>query len=437
MRSLCSDRLLVLVPLLAAGLVPVTAAGTDDALMDKLVEKGILTTEEVKTLRAEAAKDFTTAYAAKSGLPDWVSSLKLKGDLRVRAEQLRFDTAALVDRTRFRYRLRFGVVASLRDDFEVGFQLASGDDAKPITNNQTFTGNASKKPVYTDLAYAKWNPLHDGAWSGGVTVGKMENPFSFTEMVFDMDYTPEGAAAQLAYKPGDAHQLKLVGGGFVVNELRASSHDPFLVGAQARWDATWSKAWKSSVGVAALGLGNDETLTTASIPDVNVGNTRGPSTAPLDGFTPLVADASVTWSGGTVPGYPGAFPVKLAVEALDNPAAPSQNTGFSGGVTFGKAGKKGTWEVSYQYRYLESDAWFEEVVDDDFGAVYGTASARGAAGFAGGTNTRGHILKASYSPYDSLTLSFGCYLTELIQRNAGDTSPDGVLRLRFDAVWKF
>ena len=74
---------------------------------------------------------------------------------------------------------------------------------------------------------------------------------------------------------------------------------------------------------------------------------------------------------------------------------------------------------------------------NDFGAVYGTVSSRGPAGFAGGTNTRGHILKASYSPYDSLTLSFGCYLTELIQRNSGDTSPDGVLRLRFDAVWKF
>ena len=436
MKPLCPARLLPLVPLLAIGIAPVMVAGTDDALLDKLVEKGILTTGEAKTLRAEADKDFTTAYAAKSGLPDWVSSLKIKGDFRVRAEQIDFDTAALADRTRFRYRLRVGFMATLKDDFEVGFQLASGEGG-PISHNQTFTGNASKKPIYVDLAYAKWTPLHDGTWSGALTAGKMENPFSFSEMLFDMDYTPEGAAVQLGHKLSDAHQLKLSSGGFVLNELRASSHDPFLLGAQARWDATWSKTWKSSVGVAALGLSNDETLTTASIPDVNIGNTRGASGAPLHGFNPLVADASVTWSGGSVPGYPGAFPVKLAVEAMNNPAAPHQNSGFNGGVTLGKAGKKGTWELSYQYRYLESDAWFEEFTDDDFGAVYGTVSSRGPAGFAGGTNTRGHILKASYSPYDSLTLSFGCYLTELIQRNAGDTSPDGVVRLRFDAVWKF
>lgn len=422
--------------LLAIGLASAALAGPDDALLNKLVEKGILTTAEAKNLRTEADKDFTTAFAAKSGLPDWVSSLKLKADFRVRAEQIDYASHALADRTRFRYRLRVGLAATLKDDFEVGFQLASGDGI-PISHNQTFTGNASKKPIYVDLAYAKWTPLHDGTWSGGLTAGKMENPFSFSELVFDADYTPEGAAAQFGYQVNNAHRLKLVGGGFVVNELKDSAHDPFLFGAQARWEAAWSKTLMSSVGVAALGLSNDETLTTANIPNVNVGNTRGASTAPLHGFNPLLADASVTWSGATVPGYPGAFPIKLAGEAMHNPAAPHQNSGYSGGITFGKAGKKGTWELSYQYRYLESDAWFEEFTDDDFGAVYGTLSARGPAGFAGGTNTRGHILRASYSPYDSLTLGFTMYLTELIQRNPGDLSPDGVTRLRFDAVWKF
>ncbi len=440
MKHFRTAHLFSLTSLLTIGLGTSAWAGTDDALLNKLVEKGILTTEEAKTLRVEADNDFTTAYTAKSGMPDWVNGLKLKGDLRMRAEQIDFDTGALADRTRFRYRLRVGVVATLRDDFEVGFQLTSGDDGKPITHNQTFTGNGSKKPLYVDLAYAKWTPLHEGAWSGGLIVGKMENPFSFTEMVFDLDYTPEGGGAQVAYKLSDSHLLKFTGGGFVLNELKASSHDPFLVAAQARWDATWSKAWKSSVGVAVLGLSNDQTLTTASIADVNVGNTRtvtGASGVPLFGFNPVVADASVIWNGGQVPGYPGAFPVKFAVEAMNNPAAHHQNSGFSGGITFGKAGKKGTWELSYQYRYLESDAWFEELTDDDFGAVYGTLSARGPAGFAGGTNTRGSIIKASYSPYDSLTLGLTAYVTELIQRNPGDPSPDGVLRIRFDAVWKF
>lgn len=420
--------------------IPVHLSASEDALLNKLVEKGILTSDEAKTLRTEADQDFTKAYAAKSGLPEWVSSLKLRGDLRLRAEQISFDTGAFPDRTRLRYRLRFGVVAAMKDDFEVGFQLASGD-GNPISNNTTLANNASKKPIGIDLAYAKWTPLHTGSWSGGLTAGKMENPFTFSEMVFDLDYTLEGAAIQFGYKLNDAQQFKLVGGGFVLNELKASSHDPFLVAAQARWESSWSKEWKSSVGVAVLGITHDETLTTGSITDVNTGNTRttlpGPGAAPAYGFSPVVADAAVTWTGLTLPGYPGAFPVKLAVEFMNNPAASHQNSGFNGSLNLGKAGKHGTWELSYQFRYLEADAWFEELIDDDFGAVYGTASRRGPAGFGAGTNVRGHILKASYSPYDSLTLSFGVYLTELVQRNGDDTGSDGALRLRLDALWKF
>ena len=54
-----------------------------------------------------------------------------------------------------------------------------------------------------------------------------------------------------------------------MEKIKASSHDPLLVAVLTRWDATWSKAWKSSVGVAVLGLSNDQTVTTASIADMN------------------------------------------------------------------------------------------------------------------------------------------------------------------------
>src|SRR4051812_40331957 len=98
-------------------------AQSADALIDKLVDKGILTVKEANELREESDKGFNTAYSVKSGMLDWVTALKFNGDLRGRYEGFFGDNPAFVDRERFRYRLRFGAVATLKDDLEVGLRL--------------------------------------------------------------------------------------------------------------------------------------------------------------------------------------------------------------------------------------------------------------------------------------------------------------------------
>ena len=45
-------------------------AQANDALLDKLVDKGILTTKEAQELRDESDKGYTTAFQAKTGMPD-------------------------------------------------------------------------------------------------------------------------------------------------------------------------------------------------------------------------------------------------------------------------------------------------------------------------------------------------------------------------------
>ena len=50
---------------LAAPNIP---AQSVDALLDKLVDKGILTVKEANELKAESDKDFTKAYQVKSGM---------------------------------------------------------------------------------------------------------------------------------------------------------------------------------------------------------------------------------------------------------------------------------------------------------------------------------------------------------------------------------
>lgn len=431
-------------------LIPNVNAQSSDALLDKLVDKGILTVKEAQELRDESDKNFNQALQVKNGMPDWVSALKFNGDIRARYENFSGENPLFQDRNRFRYRVRFGVVATFADDLEAGFKLTTSDVASggannegdPISGNTTFQNNGSKKLIYIDQAYGKWSPLKGPDFTGSLTVGKMENPFVFSDMVFDPDYTPEGAAIQLGYQINDKHSVKFNGGAFVIDELAANANDPYMLGAQVRWDAAWTPKLSTSMGLAWLDLMNSAYITNSTIPNINRGNTHSAAGGWVYKYHPIVADASATYMLDSFPLYPGAFPIKVGGEYMYNPGAPSSadNYAYSAGVTFGKAGKKKTWEFAYTYKFLGADSWFEEVVDSDFGAFYSAANSpanSGAGiGYGAGTNVKGHILRLSYSPFDAVTLSAKVFLTDLITRYPNNSN-SGMTRLQVDAQWKF
>jgi hypothetical protein len=458
------------VALTTALAAPSVQAQSADALLDKLVDKGILTVDEANELRDQTDKDFTAAYSVKSGLPDWVTSLRIGGDFRGRYEMFNSGEPTFVDRHRFRYRVRPGIVAGLRDNFEVGFRLTSSEaqgtfGGDPISGNTTFQDNASKKFVYIDLAYAKWTAFNNRVSSGVFTIGKMENPFVFSDMVFDGDYTPEGLAQQFSFNLNEAHALKLNLGQFAVDEISTSSRDPYLFGAQVRLESTWNKHWATSLGLAALALTSEENLTetpagapvatpvrdaagnqigtvnlpgaaaSSTVPNVNRGNTRTAAGVLANNFNPFVADAAVTYTLESFPRYNAPFPIRLAAEYMVNPAADDRNEGYALGITFGKSGRRGLWDVSYRWKHLEADAWWEELVDSDFGGLTPAAGATRAA-YASGTNVEGHIFKASYSPFDSLTIGVTYFLAEIIA-GTPSTFDESVGRLQLDAVWRF
>ena len=62
------------------------AATSVDSLIQKLVEKGILTDKEATQLKGQIASDEsnTIETGAKKQLPDWLSSIKFSGDFRLR-----------------------------------------------------------------------------------------------------------------------------------------------------------------------------------------------------------------------------------------------------------------------------------------------------------------------------------------------------------------
>lgn len=463
-----STRLAVGLAAAAAAFGIHASAQSADALLDKLVEKGVLTTDEATELRDQSDKDFTKAYQVKSGMPDWVTTFRIGGDFRSRYEGFWSSNDLFETQNRFRYRARLSFNAIMMDDFEVGVRLGSGDidnasgisaGVDPISLNQTMRNNASKKGVFIDLAYMKWSPIHTPEWSGAFTVGKMENPFLFSDMVFDNDYTPEGLAQTFSYRLTDQQVVSLTGAQFILDEIGTTSgglrseQDPFLLGGQALLTSTWTPGFSTTLGGGYMSILNEESLTSAAVPNINWGNERYTADvagntillAPVSDFNVLVADAAATYTLKEVPLFPGAFPIMVWGEYLYNTGAASdQDTGYTMGVTFGKAGKRGTWELGYRWENLEGDAWWEELTDSDFGGFYANklpkpapSQARNlAAGYFSGTNTRGSIIRAAYSPYDYLTLSAKVFFTRLIEPYMPD-SDSQMTRFQLDASIKF
>ena len=119
MRRAARFTAFILGCVLSAGPMPAWASETD-ALLNKLVEKGILSGSEAQEVRNEMAQEAgpaaearaveTKETAKKMAGGGWLDKVKWKGDLRLRFEEERKEPAA--DRVRERFRLRFGFVAT-------------------------------------------------------------------------------------------------------------------------------------------------------------------------------------------------------------------------------------------------------------------------------------------------------------------------------------
>lgn len=464
----------------AATAVLATHAQADtagDALINKLEQKGILSSDEAQQLRLENQQDFNgsftnsfdKSFAGKTGMPGWVTGYKISGDFRGRYDHISSDNSSWIDRDRLRYRLRVGLTVNMMDNLEAGFRLGTGDSGgNPLSNNTTMENNFTKKNIWVDTAYGKWTAINSGGWLLAATVGKMDNPFNFTPMVFDPDLTPEGAALTGGYTINDKHSIAFAGAAFVLDEEgsfgkapgaagASSTHDPFMYGGQITWNAKWTPKLSSSLGVGALAVGSADQLSNANVTENNQGNTRyaylpsGVGAVAVTGlkynYNPIIADASITYTLDSFPLYQGKFPLKFAGEFMNNPAVAKNNNAFWVGATFGKSGKKHTWDISYRYEYLEADAWYDQMVDDDNGAFYANTPvdsgghATGSAGWFGGTNIKGHLIKFNYSITDAFTFSTTCYINDLINpqlaSNALGEPNNSSIHFMADLMWKF
>jgi hypothetical protein len=127
-----------------------------------------------------------------------IGPISFSGDVRLRAEPFFGGPAdESLQRVRGRVRARFNAMADLGQQFRAGLTLASGDVNDPTTTNQTLTGFYTRKAIALDQAFLEYTPSQFKALT--VTGGKFRYPWYNTELTWDKDLNPEGAAETLAF----------------------------------------------------------------------------------------------------------------------------------------------------------------------------------------------------------------------------------------------
>jgi|LQYC01.1.fsa_nt_gi hypothetical protein len=375
----------------------ISHANEIETLLNKLVEKGVLTGAEAQAVLVETREEERKKIAQRKHdiLPEWIQKTKLTGDFRLR-EQYEKNNAK-EDRWRTRIRYRLGIESQVADKFKVGFGIASGG-SDPRSTNQTFQDSFSSKGINLDLAYGQYNPFKWLTLVGG----KFKNPlFTPADLIWDSDITPEGGAAQFNYNVRDSFGLFMNVGFFILDERNSETppppkerQDPFMYVVQPgfEWkiqDADLKDLAKLKASVAYYGF----THVKNNILD-NTGKTNtGYSSGLKYDYNSFVTNAQLGFmpEGFIVP-YVGVFG-----EFVYNPDPKKGNTGWLVGGIFGdeKVSEKGQWQLKYMYRRLGRDAVLDTFPDSDF--------------FGGATDVKGHEGIFEYGICKNVSVSLDYY----------------------------
>jgi hypothetical protein len=289
-----------------------TLRATTLAILDALVEKGVLSAEVAQGLvkqaekkgqeqaeasaQAEAASGVvrvpyipevvkreireqirqevvaqakTEQWGDVNAVPEWVGRLKWEGDFRLRYQGDVFADGNLLpsayesewggqpdntteNRHRLRARARLGLTAKITDAVSTGFRITTGNTSDPVSTNQTLGGDFNKFSLVLDRAYAKAHPWDWLSVSGG----RIPNPFFSTDLVWDDDLNFDGVAATFTpwARSNRSGKPFFTVGAFPLNEVQSSTtnlaRDKWLYAAQAGIDWKQDADTRWHLGVA-------------------------------------------------------------------------------------------------------------------------------------------------------------------------------------------
>ncbi len=375
---------------------------SNDALLNLLVKKGIISQQEADSVRAEIAheeqaqqtqivqevkKATAAAVPSKVEVAKTVEKLDLYGDLRLRYQ---YENARKQndennnDRSRWRYRLRLGSDYHFTDAWQAGVRLetANANDSTNANWGGFFDKNGDGLSV--GLVYLQYT----GDWLEA-RMGKHKHPFHISKAFWDGDINPEGLSEQI--KLGEHWTLRA--GQYIIDEENESKswddHDEFLLAGQVEF--RWNDLRIAPMIMATTG-------------GQAVNN-------PENGAGPMGENAQTWFHDFLVVQVPAEWKFKLFgqkqklfgtcgwnIEGDELAQAPGFSSGadqgshdqfFNLGWQIGSAKKAGEWEAGIEYRLLEAASYSPNLSDSDFGKNE--------------LNQKGVVMKAKYVFTDFLT----------------------------------
>jgi len=328
-------------------------------------------------LGASTAAGSTAAPASPAATPavaanqSGASKLKISGDVRLRG-QGDYGDNDLANRNSAQIRARFGATYSVNDRVTLGARLVTGDDDDPNSTDVQLSNFDNDLKVSLDLAYAQLN-LGDLKLYGG----KLPQPFTRTDLVWDGDVNPQGLAATYKHGFSDGSAFRANALGFIIDE-QAVARDSTMWGAQLGYDSADLGAWKFDVSAAYYNyqIGSLRAATSS--------DWRNNLLTP-DGLNYLsdfnLGDVIV---GATWKGVNDRWPLRIVGDYVHNfGAAHNANTGYGVDFIAGRASQPGDWRITYGYSMAEVDAVFGAFSHDNISI---------------GSNYRLHSLTAEYTP---------------------------------------
>jgi len=418
-------------------------AGEVDILVDKLVEKGILTPVEAQIIldetKHEVAKELAKGEASTA--PEWTQRIKVKGDVRFRTqyESGKHISSGSHHRLRERIRARLGVEGKVVDSLYGGIRIATGSDDDPRSTNQTLTDVFEKWDIWFDQGYIRWEPKAD--WldpiqeSTKIWLGKFPNPFVTTALMWDGDINPEGIGLQyISPAFGSRYGMRPIQlyGNFAMmwlDEESGSDWEQMLFGYQGGVKMDVFEDWGSKLDLA-LGY-----YTAANVKGKTLEWSAG--TNGLDASGNLEHDfdmVDIVLKLDNKRIFDLEMPHGFYTDFLWNVSAPKDNFGWLAGTYIGKKKPKkpGDWKLYGEYRYLQEDAVLDVLPDSDF---YGYDYDGGGSGVGGGTNGQGFVLGANYALLKNTVLGLKYYYTDPIK--SGDAHNSYMSLLQADVSVKF
>lgn len=384
-----------------------------DILIDKLVEKGTLTTIEAGLIRQEISDTKAARHKelAQEIVPDSARNWHWKGDLRLR-EEFRNRTGSGQDLHRQRLRFRYGFEGRVTDQLKVGARLATGSTADPVSTNQSFNTAFNHKNFLLDQAYVSYHPEVPGLTATEVVGGMLPNPFwGVGPLVWDDDLNFDGAAVRLskALTPvvtvftnqgifdlqtdvSEAATLWSTQGGVAVQPFPESAEE-----LRRHLKITSALAYHDYKNVT-----NSQSENTAY---TQAGGQKGNS-ADIQDLNLLHA----TWE---VAGQYADVPFSAFGDWVHNTAVAAGHDGFQLGLKAGKArvpfDPRQGWEGGYYFERLAPDATFGPFTDSDFGN--------------GGTNHRGHAYWLKFAVLKNSSVQLKYFNTQEVKqpKNHADT----------------